>query len=83
MNYTAQDFLNYKEKQQLTYTDDEVIQLMEDYASEFKLKSDKWDALDEKIGKYYESEEDESEDDDFEGSLLEIGEDAAIAFGYL
>lgn len=44
--------------------------------------SDKWDALDKKIGKYYKDYDDE-EDCENEGSLLEIGEDAAIAFGYL
>ena len=81
MEYTAQEFLKYKEKEQLTYTDDEVIQLMEEYASEFKLKSEKWDQLDNKIGKYYEIEEDSMEEED--GSLLEIGETACIAFGYL
>lgn len=87
MKYTAQEFLKYKEKEQLTYTDDEVIQLMEDYASEFKLKSEKWDALDEEIGAFYNEETYDAENDcDFDGSegdLGSIGEVAAIAFGYL
>ena len=51
-----------------------------------KTKSEKWDKLDEEIGKYYENDTDddeESEDGESEGSLLDIGETAAIAFGYL
>lgn len=51
-----------------------------------KIKSEKWDKLDEEIGKYYENDTDddeENEDEEFEGSLLDIGETAAIAFGYL
>jgi len=49
-------------------------------------KADKWDKLGDDIGKYYENDtddDDENEDDEFEGSLLDIGETAAIAFGYL
>jgi len=54
---------------------------MELYAEQFKIKADKWDKLDSDIGKYYEIEEDSMEEE--EGSLLEIGETACIAFGYL
>jgi len=47
-------------------------------------KAEKWDKLDDAIGKYYENdEEEENDDDESEGSLLDIGETAAIAFGYL
>lgn len=45
------------------------------------LKAEKWDKLDAEIGEYY-AEEIDFEDEDT-GSLLEIGETAAIAFGYL
>jgi hypothetical protein len=45
------------------------------------IKAEKWDKLDDEIGKFY-NEEDEDSDED-EGSLLEIGETACIAFGYL
>jgi len=51
-----------------------------------KTKSEKWDKLDEEIGKYYENDTDddeENEDEESEGNLLDIGETAAIAFGYL
>jgi len=44
-------------------------------------KAEKWDKLNDEIGKFY-NEEDEDSDED-EGSLLEIGETACIAFGYL
>jgi len=43
-------------------------------------KAEKWDTLDAEISKYYP---DYDEDDEDEGSLLEIGEAAAEAFGYL
>ena len=43
-----------------------------------KRKADKWDELDKKIGKFYP--EDETEDT---GDLCDIGEAAAVAFGYL
>lgn len=52
----------------------------------FIRKSEKWDKLDDEIGKYYENDiddDEENEDEEFEGSLLDIGETAAIAFGYL
>jgi hypothetical protein len=44
-------------------------------------KAEKWDKLGDAIGKYYESEDESTEEE--EGSLLDIGEEAAIAFGYL
>lgn len=46
-----------------------------------KTKSEKWDKLDEKIGKYYNEENESTEEE--EGSLLDIGEAVAGAFGYL
>jgi len=46
-----------------------------------KTKSEKWDKLDEEIGKYYNEENESTEEE--EGSLLDIGEAAADAFGYL
>ena len=49
-------------------------------------KAEKWDKLDDEIGKYYENDTDddqENEDEEFEGSLLDIGETASLAFGYL
>lgn len=42
-------------------------------------KADQWDKLDEKIGKFYESDTGDIE----EGDLGDIGELAASAFGYL
>ncbi|SHG86186.1 hypothetical protein SAMN05443549_107161 [Flavobacterium fluvii] len=50
------------------------------------VKAEKWDKLNDEIGKYYENDtedDEENEDEEFEGSLLDIGETAAIAFGYL
>lgn len=45
----------------------------------YKIKADKWDALDEKIGKFYPDDE----ADEAGGDLCDIGEAAAMAFGYL
>lgn len=59
---------------------------MEIYAEQFKIKAEKWDKLGDEIGKYYENDiddDEENDDEEFEGSLLDIGETAAIAFGYL
>jgi len=73
----------------LVYIDNEKPNILcycdEDQAKKIQcsfMKSEKWDKLDKKIGEYYKEEDDE-DFDDHEGSLLEIGEDAAIAFGYL
>ena len=51
----------------------------------YKIKSEKWDKLDEKIGKFYENDidDEENEDGEDEGNLIDIGEVVAIAFGYL
>jgi len=85
--YTALEFIKYQEKDKQEYSKEELIELMEGYASEFKLKSEKWDKLDEAIGKYYEDDDfsgsEYDDHDENEGSLLDIGETAAIAFGYL
>ncbi|KAA0126420.1 hypothetical protein FY557_17365 [Chryseobacterium sp. SN22] len=40
-----------------------------------KIKADKWDKLDEKIGEFYF--------DDAEGDLVDIGEIAATELGYI
>lgn len=59
-----------------------VKQPTEKQIKEWKVKAEKWDALDEKIGKYYVDENgDELEEEG--GDLCDIGEAAAIAFGYL
>ena len=46
----------------------------------FKKKADKWDALEKKIANFYP--EDQSEDD-ADAGLVDIGEIAAEAFGFL
>ena len=58
---------------------------IENLIEKYKIKSEKWDKLDEKIGKFYENDidDEENEDGEDEGSLIDIGEVAAIAFGYL
>lgn len=45
-------------------------------------KAKKWDALDERISAFY-AEDESLTDDQAEGSLVEIGEAAAEAFGYI
>ena len=49
----------------------------------WKTKADKWDALDLAIGKFYPTDEDGNELEDEGGDLGDIGECAAMAFGYL
>lgn len=53
----------------------------------WKSKAEKWDRLDAKIGKFYdeeeESEQEYGEQEFGDGNLLDIGEAAASAFGYL
>jgi hypothetical protein len=59
---------------------------IENLIEKYKIKSEKWDKLDEKIGKFYENESNDyegNEDFEDEGDLGDIGEVAAIAFGYL
>lgn len=57
----------------------ELIALVDIY----KDKADKWDALDKKIGSYYIIDEEDESNFEENGNLLDIGEDAARAFGYL
>ena len=52
------------------------------YAKQYKEKADKWDALEKKIASYYVLPYDDPEE--FEGGdLLDIGEAAARAFGFM
>ena len=52
---------------------------------EWKLKAEKWDALGEKIASFYGNDEDDYDGEDFDGGgdLVDIGEAAAEAFGFL
>lgn len=50
---------------------------------ELKLKAAKWDALHEKIHRFYFDENDNELADNEGGDLIDIGEVAAMAFGYL
>ena len=50
----------------------------EEQIEEFKKKADKWDALEKKISSFYPDEDSENTI----GDLLDIGEAAAIAFGF-
>lgn len=57
---------------------------LENKANQYKTKSDKWDKLDEEIGRFYENDWEELSDaDSEEGDLADIGEVEAQAFGYL
>ena len=47
--------------------------------AQWKTKAERWDKLADKIAKFYP----ENHDENFEGDLGDIGEAAAIAFGYL
>jgi hypothetical protein len=52
---------------------------------EWKKKAERWDALDEKISKFYCNTEGEIDEDNPEnkGDLLDIGEIAARAFNWI
>jgi len=58
-----------------------------DLLNKLQKVSDKWDKLDEEIGKFYQEPEyhyeDDWEYDDADGDLIGIGELAAEYFGYL
>lgn len=63
---------------------EERIKQLEEENRVLRIKAEKWDKLDAEIGKFYDDfDEDEANDEDYEGGLLDIGEAAAIAFGYL
>jgi len=51
----------------------------------FKHKAEKWDKLEEQISKFYADEDGEYSEDEPEqdGDLCDIGELAAIAFGFM
>lgn len=48
---------------------------------EWQQKANKWDALDQRIGAFYDTEKEGDAEE--EGDLVTIGEIAARAFGYL
>lgn len=48
-----------------------------------KIKADKWDALDKKIASYYADDNGDELSDEDGGNLLDIGEAAAHAFGFI
>ena len=57
---------------------------LEKKIKKYKSKADKWDKLDEEIGRFYDSDcEELNGSDSEEGDLCDIGEVAAKAFGYL
>ena len=63
-----------------------IEMLFNDEISKYKKKSEKWDKLGKEIEKYYESDDEDNDDDEYdreEGNLLDIGEAAASAYGYL
>jgi hypothetical protein len=79
---TSEEFLKDKVRE-IDYEVPSPIEIMawlDEYANQYKVKADKWDELDEKIGRFY-SEDDDNEDE--EGNLCDIGEVAALCLGYL
>jgi uncharacterized protein with GYD domain len=56
------------------YADNATASLKEEN-ERLRAKAERWDALESKIGKFYE--------DDSDADLGDIGEAAAVAFGYL
>jgi len=66
------------QRQELNDRADEIVVSI---LNEVFAKAENWDKLDAEIGVFYENEDDEDFEDD--GNLCDIGEAAAIAFGYL
>lgn len=63
-------------KKKETYTDKQI--------QEWKVKAEKWDALQKKIDKYYfDADGNELPEGEEGGDLIDIGEAAARAFGYM
>lgn len=62
---------------------EERIKQLEEENRILKIKADKWDKLDDQIAAFYPEDENGDYDEEFEGNLLDIGEIAASAFGYL
>ncbi len=58
----------------------EVLHWLDEYVQQYKIKADKWDKLNERIGKFYD--EDNSEYFD-EMGFVSIGEICASSLGYL
>jgi hypothetical protein len=64
----------------------EIQKMFDSEINKYKKKAEKWDKLGNEIEKYYESEDEDNNDDEYdreEGNLLDIGEAAASAYGYL
>ncbi len=68
-------------------TREAVVQKDEMYKSQrilaMKAKAEKWDKLDKEISAYYFDDNDDELEDEEGGDLLDIGEAAARAFGYM
>ena len=60
-----------------------VTQPTQKQLEQWKSKAEKWDALDKKISSYYVDENGDELEGNEGGDLIDIGEAAAIAFGYL
>lgn len=56
---------------------------LKEEVEKLSVKAKKWDALDDKISKFYFNDEGEEIEDSEGGDLCDIGEVAARAFGYL
>lgn len=88
MELTAEEFFRNKIREsyqvlqsfslsQMDYLNaEQAMRWAHEFAQKYKEKADKWDKLESKIDAFYEYE-------DNEGDLCDIGEVAAMAFGYL
>lgn len=84
---TKRDAMRHAKKVGVKNFSDLVEGLLKQYANivEWRQKSDKWDSLGESISKFYcngEGEYDELQPEEH-GDLVEIGEVAARAYGWL
>lgn len=65
-------------------SNEHYINWIEKAVNENQTKADKWDKLDEEIGRFYESDWEYADFADSEaGDLADIGEISAMVFGYL
>ena len=60
-----------------------MVEIDEQELEKLRRKAESWDALRKKIDKFYPYDEETGEELESDGDLGDIGEVAAIAFGYL
>jgi hypothetical protein len=82
---TAEQIVREKFSEQTPESKVFILECMESYAAQFKEKAEKWDKLHTELWKYYSDADGEYTEDNpvKKGDLTDMGEEAAMAFGFL